>query len=48
MKKLKYKRKRQISISGIYGQGCEFVEENPQVIEIFKITGNNEENKKTD
>ncbi|WP_306568701.1 hypothetical protein [Flavobacterium lindanitolerans] len=36
-----------IHIGHIYGQGCEFeIEENPQVIEIFKITGNNEENKK--
>lgn len=36
-----------IHIGHIYGQGCEFeIEKNPQVIEIFKITGTNGENKK--
>lgn len=36
-----------VHIGHIYGQGCEFeIEENPQVIKIFKITDNNEENKK--
>lgn len=36
-----------IQIGHIYGQGCDYeVKENPQVIEIFKVLGNNEENKK--
>jgi hypothetical protein len=37
-----------IQIGHIYGQGCDYeVKENPQVIEIYKVLGNNEENKKT-
>lgn len=36
-----------IQIGHIYGQGCDFeVKENPQVIEIYRILVNNEENKK--
>ncbi len=36
-----------IYIGHIYGQGCDFkVKENPQVIEIYKITDNKEENEK--
>lgn len=35
-----------IQIGHIYGQGCDFeVKENPQVIEIYKVLVNNEENK---
>lgn len=36
-----------IQIGHIYGQGCDFkIKDNPQVIEIYKIFDNNEENKK--
>ena len=36
-----------IHIGHIYGQGCDFeVKENPQVIEIYKVLEDNEENKK--
>ena len=38
---------RSIHIGHIYGQGCDFeVKDNPQVIEIFKIIDNKEENRK--
>jgi hypothetical protein len=38
---------RSIHIGHIYGKGCDFeVKENPQVIEIYKITDNREENGK--
>lgn len=36
-----------IQIGHIYGQGCDFeVKENPQIIEIYKVLRNDEENKK--
>ncbi len=38
---------KSIHIGHIYGQGCDFeVKDNPQVIEIFKIIDNKEENRK--
>lgn len=36
-----------IQVGHIYGQGCDFeIKENPQVISIYKVLENNEENKK--
>jgi hypothetical protein len=38
---------KSIHIGHIYGQGCDFeVKENPQVIDIYKITDNKEKNRK--
>lgn len=36
-----------VQLGHIYGQGCDFkVNENPQIIEIYKVIANNERNKK--